>query len=277
MNAKRILALLCALVTGLAFGGCGKTAPNKSEASTAAANGTLVVGTEIGYPPFEMYMDDGVTEVGLDIDLARAIGEQLGMDVKFQNTDFEGILDGLAIDKYDIVMSAVTITPARAKKVEFSEPYIENWQSIVVRRGSEPITSPEGLNGKVVGYQKATTSTAYLNKLRDTGAVEPKKVNEFEKVMDCMNDLKLGRLDVVLVDSVVADDYVAREPNVFEITWVQSTVAGEEPELFGVGIKKGNTELLNKVNGALRELKRNGRYDEICLDWGLDKSRVGAH
>ena len=280
MNFKRILALVCAAAMAmLLFAGCTDSNTLSTEKPTTAAAdpaaptelqlivpGTLTVGTEIGYPPFEMFADDGTTEIGLDIDLAKAIGELLGVKVVFQNTDFEGILDGLAIDKYDVVMSAVTITAARAEKVDFSSPYIENWQAIVVRKGDTAITGPEQLDGKKVAYQKATTSTEYLGKLRDTGVVKC-EVSEYEKVMECFTDLKLGRVDTVLCDSVVAEGYVAREPGAFELTWIQSTVEGDEPELFGVGVKKNNAELLAAVNGALAELEASGKLDALRLQW----------
>jgi len=264
MKAKRVLALVCAaLAASLLLAGCA----GGGERGMLLTEGTLLVGTEIGYPPFEQFSDDGVTPIGLDIDLAKEIGKILGVEVKFQNTDFEGILDGLVIDKYDVVMSAVTITPARAEKVDFSQPYIENWQAIVVRKGADPITSPEGLTGKNVAYQKATTSTEYLNKLRDTGAVTPNKVEEYEKVMNCFDDLRLARVDAVLCDSVVAEGYAANEPDLFEMTWIQSSDAAAEAELFGVGVKKGNTELLDAVNDALRQLEASGRLDEIRGEW----------
>ena len=276
---KRFFATLFTIaLTALLFAGCGTPVegPAEPEATTVDAvapaelqlivPGTLTVGTEVGYPPFEQYADDGVTEIGLDIDLAKEIAGILGVEVVFQNTDFEGILDGLAIDKYDVVMSAVTITPARAEKVNFSSPYIENWQAIVVKKGADAITGPEGLDGKKVAYQKATTSTEYLGKLRQTGAVEC-QVSEYEKVMDCFSDLKLGRVEAVLCDSVVAEGYVAREPDAFEMTWIQSTVEGDEPELFGIGVKKGNADLLEAVNGALAQLEESGWLDELRQQW----------
>jgi polar amino acid transport system substrate-binding protein len=275
--ARASCAIACALaMAALLFGGCGATEP-PVEIPTSAATpltpelqlivpGTLTVGTEIGYPPFEMYADDGVTEIGLDIDLAKEIAKALGVEVVFQNTDFEGILDGLDIDKYDVVMSAVTITNARKEKVDFSDDYIENWQAIVVRKGDKAITAPAQLDGKKVAYQKATTSTEYLTKLRDTGALEC-QVSEYEKVMDCFSDLKLARVDAVLCDSVVAEAYVAREPEAFEMTWIQSTVEGDEPELFGVAVKKGNAELLDAVNGALAQLEASGWMDGLRQLW----------
>ncbi|MDR2752874.1 MAG: ABC transporter substrate-binding protein [Oscillospiraceae bacterium] len=259
MKGKRLLALACALLmtaTLFAFSGCGK----KEENPLLITAGVLVVGTEVGYPPFE-YIDNGIT-TGLDIELAKEIGEILGLTVQFEDTDFEGILDGLATKRYDVVMSAVTITPARAKKVVFSTPYIENWQSIVVRKGNPPITSPEGLNGLKVAYQKGTTSTEFYEKLNSTGVLEA-KVSEYEKVMSCFDDLKVGRVDAVLVDSVVSEGYVEKDPDVFEITWHQKNDADAEPELFGIAVRKNNADLLAEVNKALAQLEGNGRLEEL--------------
>jgi len=136
-----------------------------------------------------------------------------------------------------------------------------------VKKGTAPIESPEGLTGKNVAYQKATTSTEYLTKLRDTGAVTPNKVEEYEKVMNCFDDLRLGRVDAVLCDSVVAVGYADSEPDMFEMTWIQSSDVTAEAELFGVAVKKGNTELLDAVNDALAQLEASGRLDEIRGEW----------
>ena len=254
---KRFLAILCAVfMTALLFAGCGSKADTN----------VLRIGTEIGYPPFEMFDTDGKTPIGLDIDLGKEIGTILGREVEFIDTAFDTILQGLGTDKYDIVMSAVTITGERAQTVDFSTPYIENWQSIVVLSGTEPITSPQELEGKKVAYQKGTTSTKYLTDLIDTGVVSC-TVSEFDKVLQCFDELRLGRVDAVLCDSVVSDGYVEREPGTFELTWVQSSIVGDEPELFGIAVKKDNTELLNAVNAALAQLQENGRLDEIRQEW----------
>jgi len=214
-----------------------------------------------------MFADDGTTPIGLDIELAQAIGEILGLEVQFVDSAFDTILQGLATDKYDVVMSAVTITGARAQTVDFSSPYIENWQTIVtLRDNTQGISDTSGLNGKKVTYQKGTTSFEYLTNLIDTGGVSC-TVSEFDKVLQCFDELKLGRVDAILVDSVVAEGYVQREPDVFEIVWNQANDLGEEPELFGIGVKQNNAQLLDAVNDALAQLEESGRLDEIRLDW----------
>ena len=229
-------------------------------------SGIYKVGVEIGYPPFELFADDGVTPMGLDIDLANAIADILGVKVEFEDTAWDGIFAGLDVDKYDVVMSAVTITAERAKTMDFSNPYIVNWQSIAVRKGSDPITSVQGLEGLNVGFQGETTSDEYLTMMMDTGVVSCTK-HSYDKVINAFDDLRNGRLDAVISDSVVSEGYIAREPDIFELTWHQSNEADEEPERFGVAVKKGNKALLDAVNNALKILEDNGKLDEIRDNW----------
>ena len=260
----RISALLLGIFVSLAlFTGCNKASKTDIGLLTS---GVIKVGMEIGYPPFEYFADDGTTPIGLDVDLATAIAEHLGIKVEFEDTAWEGIFSGLGIDKYDVVMSSVTINGERMQTMDFSNPYIENWQSIVIKKGSPPITSVEDLEGLLVGYQGATTSDDYLADMIATGVVNC-QVAAYDKVINCFDDLRLGRIDAAIVDSVVSEGYVEREPDVFEITWHQKNVVGAEPELFGVAIKKGNTKLQEAINGALAALEQSGKLDEIRQNW----------
>jgi polar amino acid transport system substrate-binding protein len=228
--------------------------------------GVLQVGCEIGYPPFEYYADDGVTPIGVDIDLGDAIAEELGVSIERQDTAWDGIFAGLAAKKYDVIISAVTISAERMENMDFSTPYIENWQSIVVKRGGSPITELKGLEGKNVAYQDATTSDEYLDDLINTGVLSCERF-EYAKVMNCFDDLNLGRVNAVLCDSTVADGYISREPDKFEISWLQSSEPGAEAETFGIAIDKGNEKLLNAINEALKKLDESGKLDEIRKNW----------
>ncbi|GHV41117.1 basic amino acid ABC transporter substrate-binding protein [Clostridia bacterium] len=247
------------------FGGCSKAA-EKTDVGLLNAD-TLKVGMEIGYPPFELFADDGVTPIGLDVDLANALAKELGVKVDLQNTAWDGIFTGLDIDKYDVVISAATIDPDRKLVMDFSDPYIKNWQSIVVRKDSAPITSVQGLAGLKVGYQESTTSDDYLNDLIDSGAVSKVETFEYDKVTNVFDDLKLGRLDAVICDSVVSDGYILRDPDSFVLSWIQSSEPGAEAEEFGVAVKKGNTKLKTAIDAALKKLKDNGELDKILNNW----------
>ncbi len=284
MKLKRVLALICAAVLALGlFAGCGAKEESVTEApdvTTAQTNGKadlqliqpgkLIVGTEIGYPPFEMYAEGNVP-TGFDIELAKEIAAILGLEVEYKDRPFDTILQGLEIDQYDVVMSAVTITGERKAIVDFSDSYVKNWQSIVVLKGTTPITSPEGLNGKKVTYQKGTTSTKYLTDLIDTGKLQC-EVTAYDKVLQCFDALRNGTVDAVLCDSVVTDGYIVREPNKFDMSWIQSSDAAAEPELFGVAVKKGNASLLAAVNDALAQLEENKTLEQLREDWNLQNS-----
>jgi len=228
--------------------------------------GVLQIGCEIGYPPFEYYTDDGTTPIGLDIDLGDALAKELGVSVERFDTAWDGIFAGLTAKKYDIIISAVTINADRMKTMDFSIPYIENWQAIVVKKGNAPITGIKGLDGKKVAFQGSTTSDDYLDDQISTGVLSCERFS-YAKVMNCFDDLKLDRVDAVLCDSTVADGYISREPDKYEISWLQSTDPGAEPETFGIAVDKGNEKLLNAINEALQKLMDNGKLDEIKKNW----------
>jgi len=259
---KRLLSLALACLAVLSLAACG----SKKSDSDTMNEGKLLVGTEIGYPPFEQFEDDGVTPTGLDIELAKEIASILGLEVEFVNTGFDGILAGLAAGNYDVVMSALTITAERAQEVDFSDPYVESWQAIAVRTDSDPITSMAELEGKKVAYQEGTTSKEYISLFIDKGELTCEEA-EYPKILNCFDELKLGRVDAVLCDSVVAEKYASDDPETFTVSWIQSSEDGEEPELFGIAVKKGNSSLLTKINEALKTLEENGKLDELRDKW----------
>ncbi len=246
-SVKRIFA--CCLIVVLTLSLCTACGSKKE---------TLKVGMEIGYPPFEYYDTDGTTPVGVDVELAYAIAEELDMDVELVDTAWDGIFAGLAKGDYDCIMSAVTITPDRLLEFDFSDPYIQNYQCIVSLKDSDiKPASVEELEGLKVGYQEETTSDTYLTDyITASGATID--TYEYAKVIQVFDELELGRIDAIICDSTVAASYVG-EGSIYEITWQQE----DEPEEFGVCIQKGDTELVEKINGALETLKNNGKLDEI--------------
>ncbi len=248
---KKIIALMtaCMLAT-TALVGC------------SADSETLKVGTNIGYPPFEYFDVDGTTPIGVDIELAYAIGEELGMEVEIVNTAWDGIFAGLDKGDYDLILSAVTITPDRLLDYSFSTPYIQNYQSIVSLVGGEyQITDPSEFDGLRVAYQEETTSDIYLTEYIATNGITV-ETYEYANVMDCFTELEFGRVDAIIVDSTVANSYTG-EGSSFDITWQQN----ENPEEFAVCIKQDNTELTEQVNTALEALKADGTLDEILTKY----------
>lgn len=242
------------------------SAADSSSAESAADDGTfkvdkLLVGSDIAYPPFEYYDTDGVTPIGVDVELAYAIGEKLGCEVEMMNTAWDGIFAGLSKGDYDIVMSSVTITPERLLDFDFSDPYIENYQSINVLAdsGVKP-ASPAGLAGLKVGYQEDTTSDIYLTDYIEKNGTEVQTF-EYATVMNAWDDLAAGRLDAVICDSTVATKYLAEGK--YEQTWNQQSEPDAVPEQFAVCMPKGSTELQAAINKALAEIKADGTLDKI--------------
>lgn len=286
MKLSKIISLMLAAVLMLVcFSACG-TANNDSDDSgkvsdTSADSGAvstdkvdmtnvklindgkILVAAEIGYPPFEDYAADGTTPVGLDVDIADEISKLMGVEFEFVNTAFDGILDGLAIDKYDMVISAVTVNAERSEQVDFSDAYIENYQSIVVKKGTHSeVKDLLDLKGLSVGFQTGTISADKLDSMENTGEMTVDK-KAYDQILDAFTDLKLGRLDAILCDESVSAGYVAQDPDSYELVWV----ADSDPEEFAIAVKKGNSELLTAINEAMAIIKENGTLDELKNTW----------
>ncbi len=257
---KKLFSLVLATALVISMIGCGKTeaAGTSAEASATATEGVLKVGMEIGYPPFEYFDADGTTPIGVDVELANALGEKMGMEVELVDTAWDGIFAGLGKGDYDCVISAVTITSERLIDYDFSNPYIQNYQCIVTMADAavKP-ADPSELEGLSIAYQEETTSDDFITTYAEENAlnVEP---FEYAKVMNCYDDLANGRVDAIVCDSTVASSYLG-EGSEFEQTWIQEADAEE----FGVCIQKGNTALVDQVNTALEELKNDGTLDKI--------------
>lgn len=268
MKMKKIFAVAVSAALAFSLAACGEeTTVEPTEAETEAAkvstiaDGVLSVGMEIGYPPFESYASDGVTAIGLDVDIATAIAEKLGLEVKFVNNAFDTIFEPIG-SNYDCVISAVTINDERKDKVDFSNPYIQNYQTVVVKADSDiEVNGFEDLDGLTVGVQMGTTSYEMMTDLINTGSINATLV-PLEQVITCYSQLENGEINAVLCDSSVAHTYL-EQSDAYKIAWEQDTDAEE----FGVAVAKGNTELLDAINEALAELQQEGVLDELIATW----------
>lgn len=262
---KKLFNVLCAALMVLAISGCSKKV---EKGEFTVQKDTLMVGMEVGYPPFEYYDTDGVTPIGFDPLLSKEIARRLGLEVKFVDTAWDGILAGLDTDRYDMIASAMTITEDRKKNYDFTQPYIGNGQAIVVRKDSKlNIKDFKDLDGLKIGYQAETTSDFYTEKMINELGITM-TLNEYDKVMNAYADLKLNRIDAVVSDSLVAVSYLAPADSEFKQVW-----AGTPDEYFGLCVKKGNTELQSKLNKVLDEMKADGSLSKIYMEiFGMDLS-----
>jgi len=241
---------------------------SKNSSDFTIKKGVLMIGVNIGYPPMEYMADDGITFIGFDISLGKALAEKMGLNAQFVDTAWEGIFAGVNTKKYDCIMSSVTIIPARIEEHNFSKPYIQNTLAIVMPKNSKyKVSSPKDLAGLGVAYQEETTSDSYMTGLAEKGLQFTPY--EYDVVLYCFDELRLGRVDAIMTDLVVAYHY-KNSHDFFDIVW-----QGGEEEL-GVCMKKGNDALTEGVNKALDELFENGTMLKLSKEFFAGKDLVSA-
>ena len=226
-------------------------------ASCQASSDTVVVATDATWPPME-YVNEDREIVGYDIDLMNAIAEKAGFEVEFRNVAWDGIFAGLAAGEYDAVISSVTITDERRENYDFSEPYINAGQIVVVRAESG-ITGPDDLQGYVVGAQISTTGAFAI---QDMEGVE---LREYDEVGLAFEDLVAGRIDAVVCDTPVAADFALQRDEYRAAL----KIVGEAftDEYYGILVQKGNTELLDKINEGLAAVQAEGLDQDLEAEW----------
>jgi polar amino acid transport system substrate-binding protein len=198
--------------------------------------------------------------MGFDVEMGKALAAKLGLKAEFVDVAWDGIFAGVQTNKYDCIMSSVTITEERLETLNFTRPYIGNAMTIVVAKNSPiRITKPEDIAGYRVTYQAETTADIYATKLAESGLKF--EAYEYDKVMNCFDELKLKRVDIIVVDSLVAFEYLDREPDAFQLAW-----QGPADEQFGIALKKGNDALTAELNRALDELFADGTILNISND-----------
>lgn len=226
---------------------------------------TLVVGIDDKFAPMG-FRDENNDIVGFDIDYARAAAEKMGKEVQFQPIDWSSKESELNSGRIDLIWNGYTITDERKEKVLFTKPYLSNSQ-VAVALADSPLTKLEDLNGKAVGLQSLSSAADALNAspLKD----QVKSVAEFKDNVLALTDLKTGRLDAVIIDEVVAKYYMAKEQGVFKI--LDGTLA---PEEYGVGVKKGNEELLKQLQTVMDELNADGTAAKLSEKWFGEEDKV---
>jgi polar amino acid transport system substrate-binding protein len=251
-----LISILVLLASGLVAAGCGDdddttgagtdTTGSTGTGFTTISEGTLTIGTDAPYPPFEIGTPNDSDFSGFDIDLGRDLADRLGLTPEFVDTSFDTIFRNTAAGQFDIAIAASTITPGRQKTVNFSDPYYEAQQALVVPEGSD-IATPEDLAGKIVAAQDATTGETYAND--ETDAAE---VRGFPEGPDAIAAVVTGQADAAVIDEPVAVDAVEKTQGIEIATTIPTA------ELYGIAISKENPGLLDAVNAALVEMKEDG-------------------
>ncbi len=275
---KKLTALLMGTAMVLSLAACGGSASSAAsseaasseaasseETSEAAAEettdeaagevttvnaGKLTMSTNAAFPPYEMTTDSGDLE-GIDIEVAGAIAEKLGLELQVDDMDFDAALLATQSGKSDMVMAGVTVTDERQKVMDFSDTYAEGIQSIIVPEDSD-IASADDLTGKAIGTQRGTTGYIYC-----TDDFGEDNVIAYDDGLTAVQALNNGQVDAVVIDNAPAQEFVAANPG---LKILDTAYAQED---YAIGVAKGNTQLLDAINGALEELQADGTLQAI--------------
>lgn len=282
---KKVMAVLMSVVMcAAALTACGKDAANNTETVSTAVNeseetqnsgseattetgtdaqdGRMIVGTNAEFPPFEYVGDDGEPD-GFDIALIRAIGEKLNMDVQVENMEFASLVAAIG-SKIDAAIAGMTVTEDRQAVVDFSDTYYEAVQSVIVLSDSDIAKKAEGeisaadLENKTIGVQMGTTGNFIADEI--PGAT----VQAYNKAVDAVNDLVNGRVDLVIIDTNPAK--VFEEKFEGKVVALDGSLFKFEPEYYAIALPKGS-ELVEKVNKALADLKADGTFDALVAQY----------
>ena len=275
---KKVLALTMAALMAASLTACGggakettaadttaadtadTTAAEKTEetsaeaAGTEAAGGVLVMATNAEFPPYEYH--DGGEIVGIDAEIAKAIADELGMELEIEDIAFDSIIPEITSGKADMGLAGMTVTEDRKQSVDFTDTYAKASQKIIVKEDSA-IASPDDLTGVIVGVQQGTTGDIYVSDLEADGTT----VELYNKGFEAVQALSQGKIDAVVIDGEPAKTFVAQTEG---LKILEESFTDEE---YAIAVKKGNTELLEKINGALKTLKDNGTLDEIVAKY----------
>ena len=243
---KKFLALILCAVLALSFASCASFRTFEE----IEADGKLVVATNATFPPYE-FRDDNGNFAGIDIEIIQAVGEYLGLEVEITDIEFDAIITSVCSGKADIGIAGMTVTEDRLKNVDFSDTYATGRQ-VVITAADSGIKGVADLAGKKVGVQTGTTSDIYASDDSSIGSVE-----QFNSGTEAVLALSQGKIDAVIIDNEPAKKYIEKYEN---LVIIDEEYTEEE---YAMCFAKGNTELVEKVNEALKALKENGELQKI--------------
>jgi polar amino acid transport system substrate-binding protein len=247
---KRFNVWLVVMLAFTLLAACAQPAPSAKK---------LVIASDASFPPME-FVDAAKEIVGFDIDLIKAIAKDQKLDIEIKNTAWDGIFAGLEAGQYDAILSSVTITDERKEKYDFSEPYFDANQGIVVRADDNAIKTAKDLAGKTVGVQIETTGAIAVRK------IEGAKIKQFDTPDLAMLDLVNKNVDAVVVDTPVAAGYALQSDQFKGKLKIASEIVTNE--VYGLTVQKGDPKkVLPAFNAGLKNIKASGEYKKIYEKW----------
>ena len=254
MKIKKVAGILLAGTMMISMAACG----GKEE---GAKSEKLIVGTEAGFAPYE-YMK-GNEVVGIDMDIAKAIADEMGKELEIKNMDFDGALAAVQSGKVDFVAAGVSISPEREEAMDFSNEYVNSTEVIVVNK-ENPAVTPAGeelagsdLDGKVVAVQQGNIADIWVS---NKDNCNPKEVKRYTKFAQAAEDLKNGKIDCIVMDQYPAEELVAANGT---LTTLDGTLFEDK---YAIAVKKGNKELLDDINKVIDKLVEEGKIEEFTAN-----------
>lgn len=221
----------------------------------AAAEDVLRIGTEGAYPPFNQIGPDGELQ-GFDIDIAKALCEEMDRECEFVTQDWDGIIPGLLAGKYDCIIASMSITPERDKAVDFTKRYYSNKLRFAAKKSSDIKPTRESLEGKTIGAQRATISAQWLEE--NMGDIVDIKLYDTQE--NAFLDLNTDRVDAVLADMLVAYEWLnSEEGSAYEFKG-EAVYSGDK---IAIAVEEGNDELRKEFNKAIKAIRKDGTYQKI--------------
>lgn len=263
MKRTRQLALILATFTlALLLAAC-QSGGDGSHLDEIRDAGKIVVGTSADYPPFES-VDENGNFVGFDIEIIQEIGRRMDLEIEIQDMPFDSLIAAVQEDKLDLAISAFNYTEERDESVDFTEPYYNAEDAVLVAEGfAGTINSAEDLAGYVVGAQTGTTQDGWINEnLIDAGELATDNYFPYERIDQAALDLKAGRIDAILMESVVARSLV-EDLGGLEIAFEGEVSSGP----VNIVIPEGDTELAEALNDVLADLQEEGFIDELIIEY----------
>lgn len=249
---KTSILLAVLLLVSVLFAGCGES--TDGSAVSTVEKGKLHMSTNATFPPYEMVTDDGGFE-GIDVELADAIAKKLGLELVVDDMDFTAALTAAQNGQSDIVMAGVTVNEDRKAVLDFTDFYANGVQVVIVPEGSD--VTLDNLGEKMIGCQKGTTGYTLASDTPENGGYGEDHVIAYDNGATAVEALKGGQIDCVIIDNEPAKAYVAANEGltILDGEWLN--------EDYAIGVQKGNTQLLEAVNGALKELIADGTVQKI--------------
>lgn len=245
---KKIICITLALIMALGVTGLFASCGNKDEK-------TLVMATNAAFPPYEY--KDGEKFAGIDVELAQAIADKLGMKLEIQDVEFGSIVGGVESGKFDIGMAGMTVTEDRKKQVNFSDTYANGVQVVIVKTDSAIQSLDDITSANKIGVQQDTTGDIYASDKPEKGGYGEDAVVRYKTGADAVQALVSGKVDCVIIDKEPAKSFVQANAG---LKILDTEYTNED---YAIAINKSNTDLLDKINKALDELKKDGTVDKI--------------